>query len=451
VANYWIKDATLVNEGKSFKASVFISEGIIKRIVLQDETFHLNQIPNLKIIDAKGKYLLPGAIDDQVHFREPGMTHKAEIYTESRAAVAGGVTSFMDMPNTIPQALTQDILQQKYDMAAEKSLANYSFYIGASNQNIDEVAKTDPEMVCGIKVFMGSSTGNMLVDDDETLINIFRNSPCLVAVHCEDESTIKSNMAKFKEEYGADAPTFIHPMIRNTEACLKSSSKAINLAEKSNTRLHLLHLTTQAEMALLRNDIPLEEKRITAEVCFHHLWFCDRDYERLNNFIKCNPAIKTEMDRNALMESLLNDKLDVVATDHAPHTFEEKCASYFSAPSGMPMVQHSLCGMLEFCTKGMMKIEQVVEKMAHNPAIAFQIHNRGFIREGYFADLVIVDPLQEQMISNDKVYYKCAWTPLNGETLHHTVTHTFVNGHLVFEKGRFDESNKGKRLTFDRK
>lgn len=450
---YLIQNGTIVNEGLTFKADVVLSDGIIEKIICSgaQQCVATDLISSSQIIDATGLYILPGAIDDQVHFREPGLTHKAEIYTESKAAVAGGVTSFMDMPNTKPQVLTQELLQQKYDLAAEKSLANYSFYMGASNDNIDEVVKTDSKKVCGIKVFMGSSTGNMLVDNETTLSKIFQNAPCLVATHCEDEAIIQQNTLIYKDRYGSRATPAMHPLIRSVEACYKSSSKAVELAERYGTRLHVLHLTTAREMSLFRNDIPLKDKKITAEVCFHHLWFNDKDYDRLENFIKCNPAIKTEEDRQALIQAVLNGSIDVVATDHAPHTFEEKCDLYFSTPGGMPMVQHSLCGMLEFVTKGIMGIEKVVELMCHNPATLFQIEKRGFLREGYAADVVLVDPNAPQMVSNDKVYYKCGWTPLNGTLLHHSVTHTFVNGNLVYEKGIFHEESKGQRLVFDRK
>lgn len=444
--NYLIKDATVVNEGKSFVASVFVSDGKIADIIREGDF----DAGSAMVIDAKGKYLLPGVIDEHVHFREPGLTDKADIYTESRAAVAGGVTSYMEMPNTVPNAVTQEVLQKKYDLAADKSLANYSFYMGATNDNIDEVVKTDPSKVCGIKVFMGSSTGGMLVDDETTLKNIFTNSPCLVAAHCEDEGIVKANMKFYKEQYGSRAAVNMHPLIRTEEACYASSSKAVELAERCGSRLHVTHVTTKRELSLFRNDIPLSEKRITAEVTFNHLWFSDKDYERMDNFIKCNPAIKTEKDRLALLEGVVNGTIDTIATDHAPHGFDEKCAMYFSAPSGMPGVQHSLCGMLQFVANGVMSVEKVVEMMAHHPAMLYNVCGRGFIRKGYYADLVIVDPHKPQRVSNENVYYKCGWTPLAGVTLQHSVTHTFVNGNLVFEGGVFHEDDKGMRLLFDR-
>lgn len=443
--NYIIKNATLVNEGTTFEASVFVSGGEIAKIVSGE----IADADGYTVIDAKGKYLIPGVIDEHVHFREPGLTHKADIYSESRAAVAGGVTSYMEMPNTVPQTTTQELLQQKFELAAEKSLVNYSFYIGATNDNLDEVMKTDPKMVCGIKVFMGSSTGNMLVDREEALTEIFRNVPCLVAVHCEDEGIVKANLQRYKEQYGGRAYTALHPLIRNAEACYKSSAEAVELAEKCGTQLHLLHVTTAKELDLFRNDIPLCDKKITAEVCLHHLWFSDKDYERLDNFIKCNPAIKTEHDKEALLQAVANGKIDTIGTDHAPHAFDEKCAPYFSAPGGMPMVQHSLCGMLELVHKGCLSIEKVVELMCHHPAELYRVDRRGFIREGYHADLVLVEK-KENKVTNENCLYKCGWTPLNGTVLHHNVTHTFVNGNLVFENGVFHEETRGERLEFNR-
>jgi len=442
-----IKNATLVNEGKKFIAVVFVSNGIIEKI---DKT---NSVPipdDYDEIDAGGLYLLPGVIDDQVHFRDPGLTYKADIYTESKAAVAGGVTSFMDMPNTVPNTVTQEILEEKYRAAAQKSLANFSFYMGANNNNLEEVLKTDPAKVCGIKVFMGSSTGNLLVDDETALENIFQYAPTLVATHCEDDATIDANTKVFKEQYGDDAPTRIHPMIRSAEACYLSSSKAVELAKKHNTRLHILHLSTAKEMELFDNSIPLEKKKITAEVCIHHLWFTDKDYEKKGNFIKWNPAVKSESDRTALFEAVLNDTIDVIATDHAPHTLEEKQRSFFKAPSGGPMIQHSLQAMLEFVHQSKISVEKVVEKMSHHPAILFNVKNRGFIREGYFADLVLVDLHAEQTVSKQNILYKCGWSPMEGVTFHSKIVSTFVNGHRVYHRGSFDESKKGERLLFER-
>lgn len=444
---YLITNAILVNEGTRCQGALAIANERIEKIYRGDQT--PSSLQGYVSIDAKGCYLLPGAIDDQVHFREPGLTHKADIYTESRAAVAGGVTSFMDMPNTVPPVLSQDILEHKYSLASEKSLANYSFYMGASNDNFDEVLKTDPGRVCGVKVFMGSSTGNMLVDDDDMLNAMFREAPCLIAVHCEDENVVKANLAAFKKRYPDNASASLHPLIRSAEACYMSSSKAVELATRHDTRLHVLHLTTAKEMELFRNDIPLTAKRITSEVCLHHLMFCDEDYTELGNRIKCNPAVKTIADRNALRDALRNNILDIVATDHAPHTLAEKSTPYFSAPSGMPMVQHLLIGLLQL-TDDVITLEKAVEKLSHNPAIAYQIKDRGFLREGYYADLVIVNPNTPHLITDDNSLYKCGWSPLHNITLKHKVTHTFVNGNLVYENGTFDETSRGYRLLFNR-
>ena len=440
-----IKNATVVNEGKIFVANVYVSGEFIEDIT---EPGVIKE--GFEIFDANGLYLLPGVIDDQVHFRDPGLTYKADIFTESKAAVAGGVTSFMDMPNTVPNTLTQKLLEEKYSEASKKSLANYSFYMGASNDNLEEIVKTDPRKVCGIKVFMGSSTGNMLVDDDEVLEEIFKKAPTLVATHCEDEDTIKKNTKIFKEKYGDDAPARIHPLIRSAKACYLSSSKAVKLAKKHNTRLHVLHLSTAIETELFDNTIPLEEKRITAEVCVHHLWFSDRSYDNKGNFIKWNPAVKTESDRKALLKALLDDRLDVVATDHAPHTLEEKQRPYFKAPSGGPMVQHSLQAMLEFYHGGEISLEKTVEKMCHNPARLFRIEKRGFIRKGYFADLVLVEFDKLFTVEKSNILYKCGWSPLEGAIFNSIIVATFVNGNKVYHKGVFDENVKGKRLTFDR-
>ncbi|MBE6337840.1 MAG: dihydroorotase [Lentimicrobiaceae bacterium] len=453
---YLIKNATLVNEGKSFMASVLISGETIEKII---PTECQQDFDNCEIIDAKGLLLLPGAIDDQVHFRDPGLTHKGDIATESRAAIAGGVTSFMDMPNTVPNTLTQQLLQDKYDIAAEKSMANYSFYMGVSNDNVDEVLKTDPKNVCGIKAFMGSSTGNMLVNNELTLQRLFQEAPCLIATHCEDEDTIRRNMEIFKAKYGDDAPASVHPLIRSEEACYKTSSYAAELASKYGTQLHILHLSTAKEIQLFNNNIPLKDKKITAETCLHYLLFDDRDYETKKTFLKCNPAVKTENDKLALIQACIDNHIDILATDHAPHTFEEKNKPYFSAPSGGTSVQHLLLGALELAIKEQMSadkgrqtltIEKVVELLSHNPAILFKINKRGFIREGYYADLVLVNPNKEQTISNNDVHYKCGWTAYEGMKLSCSVTHTFVNGELVYDNGKFKEDYRGKRLTFNR-
>lgn len=447
--NYIIKNATLVNEGKTLLASVVISEGLIKEIVPADSQQPVDN--GHEVIDASGLLLLPGAIDDQVHFRDPGLTHKGDIASESRAAVAGGVTSFMDMPNTVPNTLTQQLLQDKYDIAAEKSMANYSFYMGASNDNIEEVLKTNPKDVCGIKVFMGSSTGNMLVNNSQTLQRLFQEAPCLIATHCEDEDIIRRNIEIFKEKYGDEAPSSIHPLVRSAEACYKTSSQAAELATKYGTQLHILHLSTAKEVELFRNDIPLKDKKITAETCLHYLLFDDRDYEKKGNFLKCNPAVKTENDKLALIQACADGHIDVLATDHAPHTFEEKNKPYFSAPSGGTSIQHLLLGALELAfSNKYLSIEKVVELLSHNPAILYNIDRRGFIREGYYADLVLIDPKKSQDITNESVHYKCGWTGYAGMKLSSSVTHTFVNGELVYHDGVFKEDFRGRRLTFNR-
>jgi dihydroorotase len=473
--NTLIINANIVNEGKTFLGSVLIEGDKIKKIhptpaLPQGESASTPSSPPLEeiigevvIIDAKGKYLLPGVIDDQVHFREPGLTHKAEIYTEAKAAVAGGVTSFMDMPNTVPNTLTQELLEEKYKIASEKSLANYSFFMGASNDNIEEVLKTNPKNVCGIKIFMGSSTGNMLVDNRTTLENIFSKCKMLIATHCEDEATVRANMEKFKTKYDENIPVECHPLIRSEEACYKSSAQAVELAKKHNTRLHILHISTAKELELFDNKTPLKEKRITAEACVHHLWFSDEDYKTKGNFIKWNPAIKTKNDRDALLKGVLENKIDVICTDHAPHTLEEKNQPYFKAPSGGPLVQHSLVAMLEFVHQKKLTIEKVVEKMSHALADCFQIEKRGYIREGYYADLVLVDLNSAWTVAGSSpfslgrgvggevnVLSKCGWSPFEGTTFHSKVTHIFVNGHLAYADGKFDESQKGTRLLFDR-
>lgn len=447
---YLITGATLINEGRSYKGSVLIAGGMISRVTDDEDAAFSEVDADVQLIDGSGKWLIPGVIDDQVHFRDPGLTHKADLYTESRAAVAGGVTSFMEMPNTVPNTLTQELLEEKYRMASEKSLANYSFYMGASNDNLAEIIRTDPRTVCGIKVFMGASTGNMLVDKAETLEGIFRDAPVLVAVHCEDEATIRNNTALMRERYGEEIPLELHPLIRSREACYKSSSLAVELARKYNTRLHLLHLSTADEMQLL-SDAPADgNKRITAEVCVHHLWFSDQDYERLGARIKWNPAIKSAADREALMLALLDGRIDVVATDHAPHTLQEKSNPYFSCPSGGPLVQHSLVAMLEMSLAGKLSPELVVEKMCHAPARIFGVDRRGYIREGYHADLVLIDPDDPWEVKTDNIHYKCGWSPLEGAIFHSRITHTFVGGHLAWHNGSFDNSRPGSRLLFNR-
>lgn len=441
-----IKDATIINEGLKFRGSVLIDGDKIERIFpyMVPEDFDLTGVD---IRDAAGLYLIPGVIDDQVHFREPGLTHKGDIASESRAAVAGGITSFMEMPNTNPQAVTQELLEQKYQRAAEVSPANYSFYMGATNDNLKEVLKTDPSKVCGIKVFMGSSTGNMLVDDEKTLSEIFKNAPTLVATHCEDEKTIQRNSKTAREKYGENVPISEHARIRSDEACYISSSKAVELASKSNTRLHILHLSTAKEMSLFSSGT-VKNKNITAEVCVHHLWFDERDYNKKGTFIKWNPAIKTVKDKEALWEALLSDKIDVIATDHAPHTREEKNNTYFKAPSGGPLVQHSLVAMLEMSNKGIIPVEKVVQKMCHAPADLFRVDRRGYIREGYFADLVLIDPNLSWGVTPHNILYKCGWSPFEGQEFSHSVVATFVNGQEVFKNGEIQNGIVGKRLKF---
>jgi dihydroorotase len=449
--NYYIKNATLVNEGQTFVASVLVSDGKIAKIVRESQVPEPVEGPAWEVIDATGKYLIPGIIDEHVHFREPGLTHKADIYTESRAAVAGGVTSFMDMPNTVPQTTTQELLQQKFDLASEKSLANYSFYLGATNDNLAEVVKTDPKRVCGIKLFMGSSTGNMLVDKNEVLVRLFRESPCLIAAHCEDEQTIHANTVCSKDlaskgEVILDAS--IHPFIRTTEACYKSSFKAVDMAEKFGARLHVLHISTQKELSLFGNNIPLKDKKITAETCPHYLWFDNRDYEAKSFAIKCNPAIKSHRDKEALLAALRDGLIDTIGTDHAPHLREEKFTEdYFISKSGFPSIQHAF----ELMTNVLQNdLPLLVQLMCHNPAILYQIDRRGFIREGYYADLVLVDMHTSHLISDKDEYSKCGWTPYDGVEVHSRVTHTFVNGNLVFENGLFHEEERGARLCFNR-
>lgn len=440
-----IKNGTIFNEGKRFVADILIENNRITTIEPNIEA-----LPNTQVIDATGKWILPGVIDDQVHFREPGLTHKGSIETESRAAIAGGVTSFIEQPNTVPNVVTQELLEEKYQIAAQSSFANYSFMMGGTNDNLDEVLKTNPRNVAGIKLFLGSSTGNMLVDNQEVLEKIFSSTKMLIAVHCEDEQTIKQNLQMAIDTYGENIPVDQHPIIRSAEACYISSSKAVELAKKTGARLHVFHISTGKETELFTNDIPLKDKKITAEVCVHHLYFSDEDYAKKGNFIKWNPAVKTAQDRAQLWEALLDDRIDVIATDHAPHTLDEKSQQYLQAPSGGPLVQHSLLVLLDFAKKGKLSVEKVVEKMCHNPAVVFQIESRGYIKEGYFADLVIVDPNQETKVSKDNLVYKCGWSPLEGETLQAAIEKTIVNGHVVFDKGNFNESPKGQRLLFNR-
>ncbi|MCE2772021.1 MAG: dihydroorotase [Bacteroidetes bacterium] len=442
--NYFIKNATIVNEGKRFVGDVRITARLIAEIgqnlELRSET----------LVDATGKLLLPGVIDDQVHFREPGLTHKGEIYTEAKAAVAGGVTSFMEQPNTVPSATTIDLLEQKFSRASEVSLANFSFFMGTTNTNIEEIRRMDIRRVAGLKIFLGSSTGDMLVDNEETLETIFREVKTLIAVHAEDDPMIKGNMAHYVKEYGDNLNAAMHPLIRSREACLASSSKAVARAKKYGTRLHVFHISTADELALFDNTLPFSEKKITAEVCVHHLWFSDEDYNAKGNYIKWNPAVKSAHDREELWKALLDNRIDVIATDHAPHTIEEKEQPYVKAPSGGPLVQHSLIAMLEKSRQGVIPIERVVEKMSHAVADLFRIDKRGYIREGYYADLVLVDPNQSITVDKSNILYKCGWSPFEGVTFSHTVTHTWVNGHLVYRDGTFDESQRGMRLTFNR-
>lgn len=441
-----IKNARVVNEGQSFLGGVLIENDKINAV------FHgeCPQVDDANVIDATGLLLIPGAIDDQVHFREPGLTHKAEIYTEAKAAVAGGVTSYMEMPNTNPQTTVQSELVKKFDRASKVSLANHSFFFGATNDNINEVLATDPNHVCGIKIFMGSSTGNMLVDNRETLSNIFAKTKLLIATHCEDEATIRANSAAFKEKYGDNVPMNQHPIIRSAEACYISSSGAVELAKKHDTRLHILHISTAKECTLFRNDIPLKDKRITAEACVHHLWFNDSFYNTKGSHIKWNPAVKTEADRQGIWAALLDNRIDVIATDHAPHTIEEKSGNYWTAPSGGPLVQHSILAMMDFVKQGKITQERVVEKMSHAVADMFQIVNRGYIREGYFADLVLVDPNQPTEVTKESLHYKCGWSPFEGHTFSSSIKTVFVNGHKAYDQGQFDESRKGHALIFSR-
>ncbi|WP_299676744.1 dihydroorotase [uncultured Tenacibaculum sp.] len=443
--SYLIQNAKIVNENQVFTGDVLVKDELIAKIA-ESITPSGDEI----IIDAKGKYLIPGMIDDQVHFREPGLTHKANIATESKAAVAGGITSFIEMPNTSPQATTQELLEDKFEIASKTSYANYSFMFGGTNDNLEELLKTNPRNVAGIKLFLGSSTGNMLVDNEEVLEKIFSSTDMVISVHCEDEGTIRKNTAEFKEKYGDDIPVKFHPIIRSEEACYLSSSKAIELAKKTGARLHVFHLSTAKETELFRNDIPLKDKKITAEVCIHHLWFTDADYDRKGTHIKWNPAVKTQKDKDGLWKALLDDRIDVIATDHAPHTLEEKANVYTKAPSGGPLVQHAVVALFEKVKEGVISIEKVVEKMCHNPAILFQVEKRGYIKEGYYADIVLVDPNDSWEVSRDNVLYKCGWSPFEGVTLSSKITHTFVNGNLMYDNGVFNEEIKGQRLLFER-
>ncbi|MBT8280361.1 MAG: dihydroorotase [Muriicola sp.] len=439
-----IKNALLVNEGVTREADLLIDGERISKIASSITS------GGALTIDVKGSYLLPGIIDDQVHFREPGLTHKGSISTESRAAVAGGITTFMEQPNTNPQTTTLEQLEAKFQLGAQSSYANYSFLFGGTNDNLEELKKLDKNACSGVKLFLGSSTGNMLVDDEQVLEQIFRNTEMVISTHCEDESTIRQNLAKYKSEFGEDIPIKFHPIIRSEEACYLSSSKAVALAKKTGARLHVFHLSTAKELELFSNDIPLQEKKITAEVCLHHLWFSEEDYEKYGTHIKWNPAIKKAKDRAGLWEALLDDRIDVVATDHAPHTLEEKDQGYLKAPSGGPLVQHALPAMMQKMLEGKISPEIMVTKMCHNPAILFDIKERGFLREGYYADLTVVNPNDPWEVKKDNLYYKCGWSPFEGTTFRSKVTHTFVNGHLAYENGTFSKERRAKRLTFDR-
>jgi dihydroorotase len=443
--NYLFKNITIVNEGKSYVSDVHIKNGRIQKI-----SSGISVKERVTEMDLQGKHLLPGAIDDQVHFREPGLTHKATIYSESKAAVAGGVTSFMEMPNTIPNALTEQLLEEKYLIAANTSLANYSFYMGVSNDNEEEVLRMNKRKkeVCGIKIFMGSSTGNMLVDREATLNKIFSESELLIATHCEDENIIRSNYEKLKNQKGELSPAD-HPLVRDVNACFKSSSTAVSLAKKYNSRLHILHISTAKELLLFDNTIPLSQKKITAEVCVHHLHFTSDDYEKLGYLIKCNPAIKSPANKEALWQALLDNRLDVIATDHAPHTIEEKSGPYEKAHSGLPLVQHSLLLMLHYYKQGKISLEKIVEKISHAVADCFKIADRGYIREGYFADVVIVDLNGSTSVSKENILYKCGWSPFEGTIFPAAITHTFVNGNCVYGNNVFDESSRGERMRFN--
>ncbi len=446
MSTFLIRNAKIVNEGVVFEGDILIENEFIKEIAQKISPKSSECI----IIDADGSYVIPGAIDDQVHFREPGLTHKGTIESESKAAVAGGITSFIEQPNTVPNAVTQELLEDKYEIASKTSYANYSFMMGGTNDNLEEILKTNPRNVAGIKLFLGSSTGNMLVDNEEVLEKIFSSTKMLIAVHCEDEGTIKANLEKYKAEYGDDIPMKYHHLIRSAEACYISSSKAIELAKKTGARLHVFHLSTAKEMDLFTNKIPLEEKQITAEVCIHHLWFTDADYEKKGAFIKWNPAVKTQEDKDALWKALLDDRIDVIATDHAPHTLEEKLNPYVTCPSGGPLVQHAVVAMFEKHHQGKISVEKIVEKMCHNPAKIFKIEKRGFIREGYFADIAIVNAYLPWNVKKENILAKCGWSPFEGFNFKSRITHTFVNGKLVFTNGKVKEIKVAQRLLFER-
>jgi len=441
-----IKNAKIVNEGSIFEGDVLIEGEYIKEIAPRIS----HKSSDCKVIDAEGNYLIPGAIDDQVHFREPGLTHKGTIASESRAAVAGGITSFIEQPNTVPNAVTQELLEQKYEIASQSSYANYSFMMGGTNNNLEEILKTNPRNVAGLKLFLGSSTGDMLVDSSAALESIFSSTKLLIAVHSEDENTVKKNLEIYKAKYGDDIPVVFHPEIRSVEACYICTEKIIKLAKKTGARLHVFHLSTAKELDLFTNKIPLEEKQITAEVCIHHLWFSDEDYATKGNLIKWNPAVKSASDREALWKALLNDTIDVIATDHAPHTLEEKQQVYTKAPSGGPLVQHAVVAMFEAFHQGKISVEKIVEKMAHNPAKIFKIEKRGFIKEGYYADLAIVNSTNPWSVNKDNILYKCGWSPFEGTNFKSRISHTFVNGQLVYENATVKDIKAGKRLLFDR-
>ncbi len=445
MTNYVLKNAQIVNEGRIITSDLRIADGRIAKIASD-----ITPAPVDIVLDVKGKHVFPGMIDDQVHFREPGLTHKATIASEARAAVAGGVTSFMEMPNTVPNALTQELLADKYAIAAAGSLANYSFFMGAGNDNLEEVLKTNSRDVCGIKIFMGSSTGNMLVDNAQTLEKLFSSCEMLIATHCEDEPTVRARTALFKEKYPENAPAYIHPLVRNEEACYLSSSMAVDLAKKNNTRLHILHISTEEELALFETGKAVKDKKITAEVCVHHLWFDAAQYDTLGNQIKCNPAIKDARHKAALRKALVSGELDIIATDHAPHTWDEKSQEFWKSPSGLPLVQHPLLLMIDLAKEGHISLELIAEKTAHAVADCFQIEERGYIREGYWADLAIIDLNKSTTVSKENILYQCGWSPLEGHTLSASVEHTFVSGHLAFSQGTFDESKTGKRLLFNR-
>lgn len=449
MATLYIKNATIVNEGEEFIGSVVVKDGKIADVFKGEANF---SDENAEIVDATGLHLLPGMIDDQVHFREPGLTHKANIRTESRAAVAGGITSFMEMPNTNPQTTNHKELEAKFDIASKDALANHSFFFGATNENIDEVLAVDGKNVCGIKIFMGSSTGNMLVDNEQTLRNIFGKCDLLIATHCEDEATVRGNEAKYKTQFGEDLPIKYHPIIRNEEACYKSSSMAVELAKELDARLHILHISTAKETELFRNDIPLKDKRITAEACIHHLWFTDEDYESKGTHIKWNPAVKSKADRDAVLQAVLDDRIDIIATDHAPHTLEEKSNKYFSAPSGGPLVQHAMVGVLELVRQGKMPLTRAVDKMCHAPAELFQIPNRGYIKKGFQADLVLVNLNNPWKVTKSNILYKCGWSPFEGQEFAAQIKSTYINGVKVYEDGQIIEpsSNPSQKLVFAR-